>query len=53
MLLSYALSMQKTGFASVGQGDWTEILSLMRQLGYDGVELSIKNPTDIDFLERL
>lgn len=53
--LSYAISVQKTNFESVGQGNWEELIEYISKLGYDGVELAIQNPDkiNIDKLETV
>ncbi len=46
--LSYAVSMQQTEFQSVGHGDWRAIGNRMSELGYEGIELAIRNPFEVD-----
>lgn len=47
-ILSYAVSMQQTGFESVGYGDWRNIGNRMSELGFEGIELAIRNPFEVD-----
>jgi len=44
--LSYAVSFQKTGFKFIAQGDWVSKAKILASLGYDGIELSIRNPEE-------
>lgn len=48
MKLSFAISMQETSFDSVGKGDWKQNIDLMGEMGFDGVELAIKDPFSVD-----
>jgi len=48
MKLSFAISLQETSFDSVGKGEWKEIGQKMSKIGYDGIEVAIKNPFDVD-----
>lgn len=50
MKLSFAISMQNTAFDAVGKGDWKEISTYMAKMGYDGIEMAIKDPTQLDWL---
>lgn len=47
MKLSFAVSFEPTAFQSVGQGDWIENSSRMSAIGYDGIELAVKDPSRI------
>ncbi len=51
MKLSFAISMQQTAFDAVGRGDWKEILAYMVEMGYDGIELAIGDPVQVDTME--
>ena len=51
MRLSYAVSLQKTGFESVGQGDWQTTAQYMGQVGFDGIELAIKDPLKVNMTD--
>lgn len=55
MKFSYAISLQPTKFQAVGAGDWQKQISLLAHLGYDGVELAVRNPAQINKikLERI
>lgn len=55
MKLSYAISLQPTKFQAVGAGDWQEQISQLAHLGYEGVELAVRNPDQINKikLERI
>jgi altronate hydrolase len=47
--LSYCISIQQTGFAAVGRGRSTEEwLSELARVGYDGVELAVRAPKEVD-----
>lgn len=48
MKLSYAVSMQKSGFDSIAQGDIENNASLLAELGYEGIEISIRNPDIVE-----
>lgn len=48
MKLSFAISMQETSFEAIAKGSWRDNLALMRDLGFDGVELAIKDPSLVD-----
>jgi len=48
--LSIVLSCQSTQFSAVAlQGDFKKNLAYISQLGYQGVELAIRNPAQIDY----
>ena len=47
MKLSYAVSLQKTGFNFIAQEDWVNKAKVLSYLGYDGIELSIRDPRQI------
>lgn len=51
MQLSFTISMQETGFESVGQGDWKAIMQYTQQVGFEGVELAIRDPAKVDTSE--
>ncbi len=48
MKLGFALSYEDTSFAAIGKGAVFELIKLMGELGYDGVELGIRNPEMVD-----
>ncbi len=49
MKLAVAISPKRRKFAAVPlQGDISEILSLVREIGYDGVELNLGHPNEVD-----
>lgn len=48
MKLSFAISVQDTKFESVAGGNWRENINLMARLGFQGIELAIRNPKSID-----
>lgn len=53
MQLSFTVSLQKTRFGAVAFGDSLEgVFEKLKTLGYDGVELAIRNPEEID-VERV
>ena len=43
----YALT-EKTNFEAVVKGSFDDILNLMKNLGYDGIEINIPNPFKVD-----
>ncbi len=48
MKTSFAVSLQKTRFGAIAFGEsFTSIISKLKELGYQGVELAIRNPQDI------
>ena len=51
--LSFAISLQRTQFEAVASKDFNvaEKMKKMATLGFDGVELAIRNPSDIDISE--
>jgi sugar phosphate isomerase/epimerase len=51
MRLSYVLSLQKTSFEAVGQGDWRNYVPVIGAIGFDGVEFAIKDPEQVDLAE--
>ncbi len=51
MKISYVISYEPTKFSAVGQGNWKEIGKIMAGFGYEGIELAIKNPFNIDVAE--
>ena len=55
MKISYALSAQNTKFGSIAQGNLGEMLKVLSDLGFDGVELGIRDPgaIDISAIEKL
>lgn len=48
MKLSYAISYESTTFGAIGQGNWKVIGKKMVDLGYQGIELGVKNPFTFD-----
>ncbi len=44
MKLSFAISFQDSRFESVAGGQWKENLEAMYSLGFQGVELAVRNP---------
>lgn len=44
MKLSFAISVQDTKFDAIASGSYYENIALMSELGFDGVELAIRNP---------
>lgn len=48
MKLSFVLSYQQTKFEAVGFGQFEKSLSLMEDLGYDAVEIAVRNPEIVD-----
>jgi sugar phosphate isomerase/epimerase len=44
MRFAFALSAQPTEFAAVGQGELPAMLRVIREVGYDGVELAVRDP---------
>ena len=48
MKTSFTVSVSQTGFEAVGKGDWKDAARFMSSLGYDGIELAIRNPNDVD-----
>lgn len=55
MKISYAVSAQDTKFKSIAQGNLGEMLSILDEFGFDGVELGIRDPASIDIpiIEKL
>ncbi len=49
MKLSFAISVQDTKFKSVAGGNWRDNIDLMARLGFQGIELAIRNPESIDY----
>ena len=48
MKTSFAVSLQKTKFGAIAFGEsFTSIISKLKELGYQGVELAVRNPKDI------
>lgn len=47
MKLSFVVSLQKTKFESISAGPWEEKIRLLSKLGYEGVELAIRDPKQI------
>lgn len=45
--LSYAISVSRTDFKAVGKGDWRSLISSSGLMGYDGVELAVRNPDEV------
>jgi sugar phosphate isomerase/epimerase len=53
MKLSLVISVEETGFEAVAQrGSWEQGIGLARELGYDGVELAVRDPAAVD-VERV
>jgi len=49
MRVSFAISLQKTRFNAVAfQESLIPVLQELKELGYDGVELAVRNPQEID-----
>ncbi len=49
MNLSIVLSVQAAAFSALAyKGRWTENISKIRSLGYDGVELAVRDPSTLD-----
>jgi 5-keto-L-gluconate epimerase len=48
MKLSFVISFQHTKFEAVGSGDFATNLLLLNELGYDGVEIAVRDPGMID-----
>ncbi len=49
MKLSLVVSIEETSFAAVAaQGTWRQALARAAELGYDGVELAVRDPTSAD-----
>jgi len=48
MKLGFALSYEDTSFSAIGKGAVFELMKLMADLQYDGVELGIRNPEAVD-----
>lgn len=46
MKISYAVSFQETKFNFIASGDWIKKAGILSALGYDGIELSIRNPAE-------
>ncbi|MGQ9472573.1 MAG: 5-keto-L-gluconate epimerase [Candidatus Caldatribacteriaceae bacterium] len=47
--LSFAVSLQKTRFGAIAFGDsFAQIVLELQKLGYQGIELAIRNPEEID-----
>jgi 5-keto-L-gluconate epimerase len=44
MKLSYAISFQETKFDAIGSGPFEEALDRLQILGYNGVEIAVRNP---------
>jgi len=55
MKVSYALSAQNTKFGSIAQGNLEDMFKVLNDLGFDGVELGIRDPEAIDIkaIERM
>lgn len=43
--------MQHTTFNAIGQGDWKEISAYISEMGFDGIELAIKEPEKVNKAE--
>jgi len=54
MKLSFVVSVQETGFDYIGKGNLSSKLNLVKSTGYNGVELSIRNPSKVrlEYLEK-
>src|SRR2546426_10955003 len=49
MKLSLVVSLEETGFDAVAmRGSWREALRTAADLGYDGVELAVRDPSQVD-----
>src|SRR5438093_12273126 len=49
MKLSLVVSLEETGFDAVAmRGSWREALRTAADLGYDGVELAVRDPSEVD-----
>lgn len=48
MKTAFALSAQTTQFSAIAQGDLDNQFALLAELGYQGVELAIRNPEQLD-----
>jgi sugar phosphate isomerase/epimerase len=46
--LAFALSMQPTSFKAVTYGNWQKRISFLSDIGYDGIELAVREPGKID-----
>lgn len=51
MRLSIAISWQRTEFGAIAKGDPVELVAQARELGYDAVELAVRDPKAIDLNE--
>ncbi|MDK2896006.1 MAG: 5-keto-L-gluconate epimerase [Candidatus Atribacteria bacterium] len=52
MKLSFAVSLQKTKFGAIAFGEsFTAIVSELKKLGYQGIELAVRNPNEIEMGE--
>jgi len=48
MKISFVISYQQTKFEAVGFGDFERNVSLLMKLGYDGVEIALRDPELLD-----
>ncbi|GFP40720.1 5-keto-L-gluconate epimerase, partial [Candidatus Hakubella thermalkaliphila] len=49
MELAFVISLQETSFSAISQGqDLKKSLSRLRELGYQGVELAVRDPETVD-----
>lgn len=51
MKLSFVVSMQHTTFSAAGNGDWKEIAAYISEIGFDGIELAVKEPEKVNKAE--
>jgi len=51
MKFSFAISFQTTNFKYIGKDDWIGQAETLSELGYDGVELGIRDPKKFDARE--
>ncbi|MDD5757286.1 MAG: sugar phosphate isomerase/epimerase, partial [bacterium] len=48
MRLSFAISLSPTKFSAISSDNWKKSLTLMKKLGFAGVELGIRDPLAVD-----
>ncbi len=51
MKLSFAISLSPTKFSAISSANWKKSLPFMKKLGFDGVELAIKDPLTVDIAD--
>jgi sugar phosphate isomerase/epimerase len=51
MRLSFAITLQPTRFEAIGEGDWREMAGELSRLGYDGIEIGVRDPVSVDVRE--